>query len=150
MTTETDLINNMMAHGAQEAVNHASACGVTFDYSIESIQLVEQAMAQLHNSMPKGLLGKLFKRGPSEADFIRTTITMGAYIGEVIRRAHGGYWCEGSEVLDDKTVFTLKLDHSAGEIWPIMKVQKRLVLGPEDNLWQYAQSVTNTIKEARD
>src|SRR5437868_6999233 len=58
--------------------------GVTLDWSEESIQLVEQVLGRLHDDLDRA-------RPP--ADAIWTFAKMfGSYVGEVLRRHHGGEW----------------------------------------------------------
>jgi hypothetical protein len=60
-------------------------------------------------------------------------IIAGAFVGEAIRRTHGGTWLDESEI-PNAGLFPLRLD--TGTIYPINWCIKRLANGPEDNIYQ--------------
>lgn len=59
-------------------------------------------------------------------------IIAGAFVGEAIRRTHGGTWLKDSEI-PDAGLFPLRLD--IGTIYPINWCAKRLANGREDNIY---------------
>ena len=92
-------ISDMMVAYAQDAVDFAQAkFGETLDYSERSVQKVERCLRQLYDAKPMGFLGKLFAKGPSDEDVLTVAKMFGGYVGEVVRRHHGGDW-----VLDEET-----------------------------------------------
>ena len=56
----------------------------------------------------------------------------GAFVGEAIRRSHGGTWMETSD-LPNAGAYPLKVGETT--IYPINWCLKRLVNGPEDNVY---------------
>jgi hypothetical protein len=58
----------------------------------------------------------------------------GSYVGEVLRRHRGGEW--GMVSMNGQPFPGLQQKNGA-LCWPWSKVQKRLVNGPEDNVWHY-------------
>jgi hypothetical protein len=71
---------------------------------------------------------------PSD-DMVMTFAKMfGSYIGEVLRLNHGGEW--GMVTLDGAKFPGFR--HTSGDlIWPWGRAKNRLVLGPEDNVFDY-------------
>ena len=63
----------------------------------------------------------------------------GGYVGEVVRRAAGGEWDIDKEIVRGQDTLCLRKGNK--RIWPASKVHKRLVNGPEDNVWHYTQVI---------
>jgi hypothetical protein len=62
---------------------------------------------------------------------------LGAYLGEVIRRDLGGAW-HGDDSDPDAEI-NVAVDLANGlRIWPVQRVMKRIVNGPEDNVAHFA------------
>lgn len=68
--------------------------------------------------------------------------TFGAYIAEVIKRNLGGAWSNESELHPGQEIPTFHIGDTRGDIWPQVKVEKRLRHGSEDNVWHCFQVVT--------
>jgi hypothetical protein len=127
----------MMQAYAQDCVDHARAVGETsLDYSVASLERVEAILSRAHEQMPRGVLSRLFGRGPSAEEVETLAKAYGGYIGEVIRRAHGGTWEMNSEITPEPAI-ALRIGDSV--IFPPGKVYGRLTNGPEDNIWHYYQ-----------
>lgn len=135
--TQAPTVTDMMIAYAEDAVAMARVnFGVTLDYSEASIETVEACLAKLYDTRPKGFFGKLFRRGLT-ADEIQTAAMMfGGYIGEVCRRHHGGEWLLASAPGSAEPLVTLQ-SADGTQIWPTAKVYKRLLHGPEDEVWAY-------------
>jgi hypothetical protein len=129
-------INDVMSAYAEDAVDFARLrFHVTLDYSLSSVEQVESIAEQLYQSRPKGIIGKLFKKAPSEEELQTVYKMLGGYIGEVLRRNKGGEWAINQEFS--------AIGIQCGELWvfPPAKVHKRLANGSEDNLWSYFRVV---------
>jgi hypothetical protein len=135
-----------MTAGAARAVELAANARITLDYSLESIRVVEQQLAGLHDKIPKGFLARLKGKGPSNSEIHLMSMTFGAYIAEVFKRHFGGHWSEENTMQPGTKVPTFHLAANGGEIWPQIKVAKRLRNGPEDNVWHYAQVVIEKLQ----
>ncbi|SEF33156.1 hypothetical protein ABL840_35185 [Variovorax sp. NFACC27] len=126
---------------AERAVRVTAANGVTLDYSPESIELVEQRLGKLHDAFRKlqdEPSGKL--ASPSDYEIRLMSLTYGAYIAEVLKRKHGeGTWSYESRLYAGQEVPTFHVGANRIEMWPQIKVEKRLRNGPEDNVWHYFQ-----------
>ena len=126
----------MMSAYAADAVDFArQRFSVSLDYSHASVEQVESIAEKLFQAQPKGFIGKLFKKAPSEQELQTVCKMLGGYIGEVLRRSKGGEWALNQEFS--------AIGIQSGESWlfPPAKVHKRLTNGSEDNLWSYFRMV---------
>ena len=112
---------------------------IELDFSEGSIEKVERILANYHNSLPKGVFGKLFGRGPSNDAIWQFAKIWGGYVGEVIRRRWGGEWALESAAFPGQQMITLKV--RGQDIFPPSKAGKRMVNGPEDDIWLFYQVV---------
>ena len=132
---------------AQDAVDLArEQFQINLDFSENSLENVEKILASLHNTLPKGVLDKLFRRGPSQDQIWEMSKGWGGYIGEVIRRQWGGEWTTETAA-NPGTVITLRV--SGSDIFPPVKVYKRLTNGAEDNIWHYYQVLKQDFERAK-
>jgi hypothetical protein len=113
--------------------------GVTLDFSRESVRAVEELLARMHEARPKGLFSRLLSRGPSQEVLFTFAKMYGGYVGEVLRRTSGGEWYLDQELIPGQP--TIGLRNGEQRIWPPAKAGKRLINGPEDNVWHYFQVV---------
>ncbi len=137
MTQHT--VQDMMVAYAEDGIDYAQQTfGVTLEYSQESVQLVEEMLAKLHeDAAQKGFFARLIKKTPSDESIHHLAKMLGGYVGEVMRRHWGGEWKLESEAFPGEEVITLQLN--GGDVWPHFKAGKRIVDGPEDNVWAYFQ-----------
>lgn len=125
-------INDTMSALAQEAVDFANRnFGVALDFSNASVERVEMIAEELYQSIPQGMLSKLFHLSPSEGEIKKICDMFGAYIGEVLRRSKGGEWANNEEFS------AIGIVYGASWLFPQGKVHDRLINGSEDNLWTY-------------
>jgi len=129
-------INDMMSAYAEDAVDFArQRFGISLDYSHASVEQVESIAAKLFQSQPKGFVGKLFHKGPSEEEIQTICKMLGGYIGEVLRRTKGAEWAINQEFS------AIGLQNGETWLFPPAKIHKRLANGAEDNLWSYFRVV---------
>jgi hypothetical protein len=100
--------------------------GITLDWSEESVRHVEKLLSRLH--------GEIKNARPPEDTVWKFAKAFGSYVGEVLRRHHGGEW--GMVQLDDQSFPGLK-QTGGGLCWPWGKAHNRIENGPEDNIWHY-------------
>jgi hypothetical protein len=140
-------INDVMQAYAQDAVDLAkSQFQTTLDFSENSLEEVEQILARLHNSLPKGALGKLRGQKLSQDQIWQMAKIWGGYVGEVIRRRWSGEWTTETAA-HPGTVITLHVLNI--DIFPPAKVYNRLINGPEDNIWLYYQMLKQDFGRTR-
>jgi hypothetical protein len=138
-------INETIAADSARAVKLCASINVVLDNSVESIEAVEKQLAGLHDLLQKQQASEPSTYGLSDADVNSMALAFGAYVGEVLRRTLGGYWSYENSMDPTTRVLTLHLENGS-EIWPQIKVLKRLQSGPEDNVWHYSQSVIQRVQ----
>jgi hypothetical protein len=132
-------MDEAMAATAECAVRMAADAGIRLDYSNASIEAVEQQLAGLHDQLQASRADPIGNPLPSEREFQAMCFYFGTYIAEVIRRTYGGTWSDQSALHPGHAIPTFHVGANRMEIWPQMKVEKRLRNGPEDNVWHYFQ-----------
>lgn len=136
---ESVTIGDMMAAYATDAVELCQKeFEVALDYSEESVELVEAILAGIHEQLPRGFISKILRKGPSPETIDQLAKMLGGYVGEVMRRNWGGNWKPESDAFPGELIYTLEIP-GRGDVWPHMKAGKRIVNGPEDNIWHYFQ-----------
>lgn len=122
---------DVMAAYALDAVDHPRSLGVTLDFSEDSVRSLEELVGKQHDEYAKG-------NAPDD-EVLGTFCKMwGAYLGEVMRKHHGGDW-----TLDTDGLFAGAYVLAIGDsrMSPPAKVHKRIVNGPEDNLEHYYRAM---------
>jgi hypothetical protein len=143
-------LDELMRNQAQVAVEFsAQVFGVTLDYSEASIEQVEKILGKLYDSIPKETSDSIVKKSPTPQEILnKVSMAMGGYIGEVLKRQWGGKWKQNSPLKPDQKLLTLE---TVGiDVWPHMKVEKRLTNGPEDNVWFYFRALKDHIQKRYD
>jgi hypothetical protein len=107
--------------------------GVELDFSRESVERVEQVLGRLHDLADQ--------QQPDEERVWLFAQLFGSYVGEVIRREHGGGW--GMIESEGQRFPGFMFGSAPTTIWPWSRVHKRLVDGAENNVWHYFVSVTD-------
>jgi hypothetical protein len=145
-----DTVADMMHDFAAAAVETARAMNVTLDYSEDSLQQVEQILAQLHDELRGGDAAVRSldhpPAKPSTADMAEVSKLWGSYFGEVVRRRWGGDW--SIETYPGASFATLTLTVSGGKMFPSMKIYRRLMEGEQDNIWSFYQQVRKKLAAA--
>lgn len=139
---ESDL-NNEMSRFAEKAIEVVSSTfGKAIDYTPQSVEVIEEMLAKYHKEIPKNFLQRLTKRGLSEETIRIISTCCGAYIAEVIKREWGGHWSKESNLYPGTVTFHVQ----GSEQWPQMKAAKRIINGPEDNVYHYFQMITSNLE----
>lgn len=142
-----DNLQEAMSMAAREWVELCQSANVRLDYSIDSVRVVEQQLARLHDQIPRGLVARFTKARPPDAEIHRMAMRSGAYVAEVLRRNIGGEWTTQSEAFPGKDVLTFR--HPGGlELWPHVKTEKRIREGGAENVWAYIQALLGQIGPA--
>ncbi|HCR56064.1 TPA: hypothetical protein DIV49_03755 [Candidatus Saccharibacteria bacterium] len=102
------------------------------DFSEDSVKYIEQILDRLSRSRKK----------LSNEEVTEVARKASSYIGEVMRRFHGGEWkLEGS--IPQAGVVMLV---NGMEAYIFQKVGNRLVNGPEDNVWDFYNVCIGNVK----
>ncbi|MHB1744462.1 MAG: hypothetical protein ACYCRE_06780 [Acidobacteriaceae bacterium] len=131
---EFQSIAEMMQSCAARAVETArDRFGFELDYSEESIESLETILAGVSNSL--NLL---------ENDQVEEQVKLwGGYLGEVVRR----YWHGGWDLVQypggAAAVPTLLV--SGSQLYPLLKVYRRLTMGEGENVWKFYQQIRSRL-----
>jgi len=125
-----DSLDAMMQAGAETAVRLAADDhGMTLDYSSESIPRLETVLAA---------------RTPvAEAELENATRLWGGYFGEVFRRRYSGEWIMA--VYPGGNTAMPALDIAGSHIYPLLKISRRLTLGPSEDLSAFYAKVAAAL-----
>jgi hypothetical protein len=105
--------------------------GVKLDYSPASLRAIDE------------IISEHWEETPTFLD--QVVLLFGAYVGETIRRQHGGNW-----TFDEENGYALEnLGGTGARIYPFAKVNKRFVNGEEDSIAFYYQAVSKVIVDQR-
>ncbi len=121
------ILNERIEEQVQEAVKITDAYFFTdLDFSPESLEKIEELFEDVNSSWPYG---------ENPESISKFSNLWGCYLGEVFRRHHGGEW----SIWEDSSGKTLALSSTNTDmtIFPLDKVHKRFVNGPEDSIWAY-------------
>jgi integrase len=139
MTGEPSIADVMRAY-AEDAVDLAEKnFRKQLDFSPESLKTVEAILQQLHATIPTNFFQRLFRKPPSEKQVLTMAKIFGGYVGETIRKTHGGNW----ELFDMNGADTVSLRVGEANIFPVAKVYKRIRQGSEENVYAYYQVLAN-------
>jgi hypothetical protein len=105
--------------------------GYKADFSKESLSEVERFFTE-HTKEGKPVEGGLLSEDTGNRLFC-----LGAYVGETLRKITGGEWGTDDADPEGELNSTLKLPNGT-IIWPMQRVAKRLINGPEDSIKDYA------------
>lgn len=107
--------------------------GYTADFSAASIRELDRFFDE-HSNGGEPVVGGLLAE-----DLGSRVFAIGAYLGEVLRRALGGEWRGDDD--DPEAEITVALHLPDGSVcWPVQRAMKRLQNGAEDSLTLYAHT----------
>ena len=104
---------------------------VTLDWSDSSVQDIESILRYLHEQMQHAK--------PSADRVLQFAKIFGSYVGEVFKRNPGASW--GTVSLGNDRFPGMQAERTEVEFWPWGRAQKRLISGPEENVWHYFQTL---------
>jgi hypothetical protein len=138
-----DSLDSMMRAHAEAAVRLAADDhGMTIDYSPDSVARLETVLAA---------------RTPvAEADLDEAVLRWGAYFGEVFRRRYAADWImamyprqpDAEPVAPNADVAMPALDIGGSHVYPLLKVYRRLTLGPSEDLAGFFARVAGALDKA--
>jgi hypothetical protein len=132
MAVDTKLAEDMAASARSAVELTKTQFHTVLDYGVHSLEKLEQlfdrveyAMANPDSKETTGLLTRLW----------------GSYLGEVIRKKHGGEWL----IWNDEHGKAIALQIGNALIFPFNKIKKRLERGPGQNVWEYYQHLSASL-----
>jgi hypothetical protein len=120
---------------ARTAAQELNDRGYDADYSVDSLKEVEGFFRAETAGPGKARRGSVLR---TQSDTVLATI--GAYVGEVLRREAGGRYSNEDPLGQGAKTLTLTLPDSS-KTFPIDAVAKRFENGPEDDLYFYARVI---------
>jgi hypothetical protein len=126
MADFTSIADMMQACAAEAVLAGHDQFGFTLDYSEASVQSLETILANIHLSEDKESMEQAVK-------------TWGSYLGEVVRRSFGGDWELVQPPGKAAAVPTLVIGGS--QLYPLMKVYRRLTMGEPENVWKFYEKI---------
>jgi hypothetical protein len=133
---------DLVLTAAESALLTASVrWGVALDFSRESLRGVEEILGTLHEALRAQ--DQPGDPRPGTDQVRRMAVVWGAYVGEVMRRHYGGRW-SNAPVGDQGPV--LRLEIGTAQVYPLRKVEKRILEGPGDAIPFYFQAVGKLLE----
>lgn len=127
-TPQFQSTDQMMVYFAGEAAQWVQKDrGITLDYSLESVRIVEEEL---------GRIAKDVDGANPKAGTFGIAMGYGAYIGEIFRRRDGGSWA-ADHPIGGQNSYPLTLNTN-NVIFPVGWCWKRLTSGEEDNVYHKA------------
>jgi len=123
---------------AEQAVLIAREFNATLDYSENSLMELEAIVAKLALDLPPD--------GAPGEELTEMCKMWGSYFGEVVRRRFGGDW--SISTYPGRQFATLTLTVAGNQLFPSMKVHRRLTEGEGDNLWTFYKMVKAKLETA--
>jgi hypothetical protein len=106
--------------------------GLNLDFSVTSLKYVEQRLAKLAASV-----------GKTDPQAAQThAFSYGAYVGECLRKKHGGEWAE--EAVDGKTTLKVKTPTGAA-LTPVAWCFERITGTEKENIYKKVVAETKTL-----
>ncbi|MGH9616483.1 MAG: hypothetical protein ACRD28_07045 [Acidobacteriaceae bacterium] len=127
-------IAEMMQSCAERAVQAAhDRFGFELDYSERSVESLETVLVSVSRSL--NLL---------ENDKVEEQVKLwGGYLGEVVRRHWNGAWELIQYPGSATAVPTLVV--SGSQLYPLLKVYRRLTMGDGENVWKFYEQIRNRL-----
>jgi hypothetical protein len=113
---------------------------IRLDWSDDSVEKVETILGDLHDD--------LLDWFPTDEELLETAAMFGSYVGEVYRKNHGATW--GIVTLDGESIPGMRTDRSETNFWPWDRARRRIVNGPEDNIWHYYRVLVDEYTAPQD
>ena len=128
-------ITQMMQASAGKAIESASErFGFHLDYSEATLEPLETILINVAASL-----------SPEEKDKIEyETKLWGSYFGEVIRQRWEGSW--ELSLYPGSAVTVPAVTVRGAQLYPLMKVYRRITLGDGENLWEYYQKIRQKLQ----
>jgi hypothetical protein len=116
------------------------ASGYVADFSLDSLKEIDRFLDE-HTCDGRAVPGGLLSEQLGQRVF-----ALGSYVGEVIRRRHGGEW-RGN---DDDPMGEINLElilRGGGVIWPVQRVMKRFRHGADDGIYVYGAALVSGSRD---
>jgi hypothetical protein len=134
-----DLAQEMQARATKAVEIAASEYDTTIDYSPDSVAKVEEILGKIHEQNKSKPLSK--------DQLVIESLRWGGYIGEVIRRIKPCHWELNSKIGGEGS-FPIVFNNEKHETFPVGWCYKRIINGPEDNVWHKLHFLVEDAKRS--
>jgi hypothetical protein len=172
-TEKVEAMAEELVSGRANIMEEAALDHARLDFSYDSLSVIDRYLETLHAKnlsgmklfgfIPAGRRGDLSKAFQTDPAFETTVTSVGAYVGEAIRRSSPvtSRWASFSELekADPEAAETMRnasplvkefnlIRDGDGVTWPTNKVAKYIMNGPEESTYFYAKVINR--EEAED
>lgn len=134
-------LRNDIKDGAEWTINAFKALEKELDYSIKSVEHIENLLEeQFKNGQP--IEGGLFLNGLGGKAF-----SIASYIGEVIIKNTNNTDWKFDPNDPDNEMNMMVASNDGSKIWPMQKLGKRIQNGNEDNIYHYTAIIVKRFNE---
>jgi hypothetical protein len=124
--SNNDAVEEMKVRASQAIEIASSEYETSLDYSPESVAKVEEILGKIHE--------RNIKEPISEKQLVKESLRWGGYIGEVIIRIKPCHWELNSKIGGEGSL-PIVFENEKHETFPVGWCYKRIINGPEDNVW---------------
>ena len=127
--------------GAEWTINAFKALGKNLDYSVKSVEYIEDLLdEQFKNGQP--IKDGLFSNGLGGKAF-----SIASYIGEVIIKNTNNTTWEFDPSDPNNEMNMMVSSKNKSKIWPMQKLGKRIQNGNEDNIYHYTAIIVKKFND---
>lgn len=130
--------------GAEWAVKAFEALGHDLDYSIQSVEHIENLLEEQFKD------GLAYPGGLFSDDLGNKMFSLSSYIGEVIIRNTKGTDWEFDPKDPDNDFLMMVSTKTGAKVWPQQKLLKRVQHGSGDNVYFYTRVVVKKFNESNE
>jgi len=121
---------------SQWVLGALNSSGYKVDKSIESLKEIDRFFNEhVDDTMHKPLQGGLLAENMGQKLF-----AVGSLVGEIIINEYGGQWVTDDSDEQGEINISVKLENGP-TMWPVQRVMKRCLQGPENDIYNYAMAV---------
>jgi hypothetical protein len=133
-----DVVDEMKVRAGIAVEEAHNTYGVVLDFTPDSVKRVEEILGKLHDQ---------HSATPMEHPrLVKESLKWGGYIGEVIRRDQPSHWELDSKIAGKGSMPIVLEREQREECFPVGWCYKRIVSGPEDNVWHKFLFSTSRIE----
>jgi hypothetical protein len=145
MSPDPELAEELLGYCEMALLTAEAKWDVRLDFSEESIEGVENLLAELHNVLKAPSTPSDPK--PTDQQVRNMVLLWGTYLGEVFRRHHGGKWLN-TPIGDQGPV--LRVELGSHQVFPLSKVNKRILNGPGDSVAFFYRASSKIVRGGLD
>jgi hypothetical protein len=143
MSDDPALADALYEAAASAVLTAETKWGLTLDFSEASLEGLENILAELHDACAAPSAPDA--PGPTDDQIAQLASIWGVYLGEVVRRHHGGKWVQTP--LEDRGP-VLRLEVGAMALIPSARVLRRIRNGPGENVHLFYKALSLRLQQS--